>query len=232
MPESIPVDIFATKGAEYLLVIFFLAALVLFWRYMQRPARSVVISSPTAQSIGIGVSWFQLPKEIYYHPGHSWALPGTEGVVTIGVDDFAQKLIGEPNSIDLPEIGSQLEQGAPAWSFKVDDELVELLSPVDGEVIALNPRVLDSPDLINRDPYGEGWLMKVKTEKMKPNLNSLLHEKLAGAWMNITESALRQRMAGDLGAVLQDGGIPVTGIARSLSEDKWGDLVKDFLLTK
>lgn len=113
MPESVPVDIFATKGAEYLLVIFFLAALVLYLRFLLRPAPSRAVPASAARPAGVQDRWFKVPEEMYYHPGHSWVQPNGGEVVTIGINDFAQKLIGKPDGVDLPDIGTQLEHGVP-----------------------------------------------------------------------------------------------------------------------
>ena len=69
-----------------------------------------------------------------------------------------------------------------------------------------------SPGLINEDPYGKGWLFKVRVPKLSCNLRNLLSGRLAQVWMEITVRALKRRMEGELGPVLQDGGVPVTGI--------------------
>jgi len=232
MPESVPVDIFASKGAEYLLVIFFLGALVLYLRFLLRPAPSRAVPAPAAQPAGLQDRWFHVPEEMYYHPGHSWVQPNGGEEVTIGISDFAQKLIGRPDGVRFPEVGTQLEHGVPGLVLKVGEESIELLSPVDGEVIAVNQAVLDDPELVNRDPYGTGWLVKVKTSRWSPNQKCLLRDRMANAWMEITERVLRQEMAGKLGTVLQDGGFPVTGIARSISDEEWSSLVKEFFLTE
>ena len=230
MPEQVPIDLFATKGTEYILVILFLATLILYWRFLQRPVRTVAAGS-AMRGIPAPGRWFTLSPDLYYHPGHSWALPDEEGIVTIGVDDFAQKMIGQPDSVSLPAVGATVAQGVPAFQFNVQNESVEMLSPIDGDVLAVNQAVLDSPELVNRDPYGDGWLMKVKSSRLKPNLTNLLQKKLATAWIRITENTLRQQMVGDLGTVMQDGGVPVSGIARSLSDDQWDETVKEYFLT-
>lgn len=233
MQEPVYVDLFATKGIEYLLVVGFLVSLILFWRLLNKPASNWSAVTAVARKMSsVGTGWFHLPTEKYYHPGHSWAQLSEDGTVTVGIDDFAQKLIGKPDSIRLPKVGARVEQGAQASRFEVDSKAIDLLSPVDGEVVDRNPAVLDSPDLINRDPYGEGWLMRIKPSRIKSNLKNLLHAKLAAAWMETTESELRQMMSGELGVVLQDGGIPITGIARNLSGDDWDELAKDFLLSR
>jgi hypothetical protein len=103
---------------------------------------------------------------------------------------------------------------------------------VEGEVIERNEAALRSPGLINSDPYGDGWLIKIRSSRMKANLKGLLHGRLARAWMEMTENALRQKMSGRLGPVLQDGGLPVSGIARGLSSERWDEIARDFLLTR
>lgn len=225
------VDIFATKGVEYLLVIAFLATLILFWVLLNkrvRPARS------PASSTGVGGArgWFTTPLDRYYHAGHSWVLPQDEAVVTLGIDDFAQKLVGKPSSVRLPNVGERLEQGAPGWKLEFDGTSVDQLSPVDGEVVATNDQLAASPELVNQDPYGDGWLMRVRVPKMKQNITNLLQSKLAKVWIDTSEDTLRRLVSGELGMVLQDGGVPVSGIARSIAGDDWVAVTKGFLLTE
>ncbi|MFC1627633.1 glycine cleavage system protein H [Gemmatimonadota bacterium] len=235
-----PIDIFATKGTEYLLVIFFLASLIMFWRLLNGSPRSVSIPrvAPATPAVPLAPAntpghWFSIADKRYYHPGHSWLLPESTDTVTIGIDDFAQKLIGEAGELNLPEPGTHLNQGEKGWSLGVDSQEIDFLSPVEGEVIARNQLVMEDPTLINRDPYGDGWLLQVRTTKLKPNLMGLLFGQLADRWMEMTEGCLRRRISGDLGLVLQDGGTPVPGIARNLhgGEEDWHYLVRELLLT-
>jgi glycine cleavage system H lipoate-binding protein len=158
-------------------------------------------------------------------------MPDAEGIVTVGIDDFAQRLVGEATHIELPGAGEHLNQGEPGWQIEAGSQSVGLLSPLDGEVVERNQAVLTSPELINRDPYGEGWLLKVKPSRIKSDLKGLLSGKLAQNWMELTEQTLRSHMSGDLGTVLQDGGLPVSGIARALSGEQWEEFAREFLLT-
>lgn len=225
------VDLFATKGIEYLLVIGFLLALAFFWRFLNKGTRPTA-GMHGARRLSDVSGWFRLAPDRYYHPGHAWALPDDAGVITVGIDDFAQKLIGRPSAIELPDVGTHVEQGTPGVGLQVDSESFYVLSPIDGEVVASNAAIRRAPDLVNSDPYGDGWLVKVKPTRLKANLTGLLRGRLATAWMATTEDALRRRMSPDLGLVLQDGGVPVNGIARSLSNDAWGDIARNFLLTE
>ncbi|RLB04780.1 MAG: glycine cleavage system protein H [Deltaproteobacteria bacterium] len=224
------VDLFATKGVEYLLVIGFLLVLIPFWRLLRAPARAGF--EAVRRAIPSLTQWFQLPEGLYYHQGHSWVMPQGADLVKVGVDDFAQKLVGRPNKIDLPQVGSRIEQGEVGWKLGVDSKTIDMLSPVTGEIVAVNKDVLKNPDLINQDPYGKGWLAMVKPHNIYANVKNLLTGRLATAWMEATADTLRQRMGGELGVVYQDGGLPVAGIARVLSPEEWDKLAGEFLLTK
>jgi glycine cleavage system H protein len=229
METSNYVDIFATKGIEYIFIIGFLLLLVFFWRFLASLTKRV------AQAPGpSGVSpdpWFSLQKGLFYHQGHSWVRAEENNLAVVGVDDFSQRLLGRSSSIDLPKIGSRLQQGEIGLKLWFGSKGIDILSPIEGEVVAVNNDVLQNPQLLNGDPYGKGWLMKIKVSKMKRNLVNLLLDDLAMAWMKGTVHSLHERMAGHLGVALQDGGVPMDGIARILSPSNWDEIAGDFLLT-
>lgn len=223
------VDIFATKGIEYLFVILFFLVLVPFWLVLHKPAKRAV------ELVGRGVAaigeWFQLRSGAYFHQGHTWALPEGGSVVKVGMDDFAQKLVGIPQSIELPEVGSQLAQGEAGWKLKVDEKTITMLSPVGGEVVAVNEEILRSPEIVNRAPYDDGWLLKVKVPRLRANLKNLLSGKLAGAWLDETVGTLRQQVSPELGDVMQDGGVPVSGFVKQISPDNWEGVAAEFFMS-
>jgi glycine cleavage system H protein len=216
------VDIFATKGVEYLLVIGALLLFIPFWRMVSRPAEAIY---EAVESVVPAVAeWFHLPVEkMYYHQGHSWAIPGSNNMVKVGLDDFAQKLLGKIDAIKLPQVGSEVTQGEKAWSLVVGSKEIDMLSPVDGKIVEINEGLLRSPESIGKDPYGESWLMKVQSPKISANLKNLLSGVLVGKWMEGVKEDLFSRMNYNLGAVSQDGGVPVDGIARYYDR-KGGDV--------
>lgn len=223
------VDIFATKGVEYILVISVLLLFVPFWRLVSRPARAVY---EAAGSIVPAISeWFNFPEErVYYHQGHSWAMPEGGDVVKVGIDDFAQKMVGKIDGIKLPKVGTEVTQGEKGWSLQVGSKKIDMLSPVDGKVVGINESLLKSPGSLNDDPYGRSWLMKVEAPGISANLKNLLTGKLARKWMEGVRENLLTRMNYNLGAVYQDGGVPVDGIARNLDRNKWAEIVEEFFL--
>jgi len=224
------VDIFATKGIEYLLVIGFLMMLIVFARALLRTPAPLRAAAATGAA-GRG-AWFTLADERFYHQGHTWAAPEGDDIVRVGLDDFAQKLVGVPERIDLPRVGQRIEQGERGLVLSVAATPIDVLAPVSGQVLAVNEEVLRLPGLLNEDPYGRGWLLRVRVPRLAANLRNLLAGRLAQHWMEGTVVELRQRMAGDLGPVLQDGGLPVSGIARELAPDQWASVAREFLLSR
>lgn len=225
------VDIFATKGMEYLIVIVFLISLIFFWRFLNRPAKAVSQEGRSKRMRTSLLDLFNLADNFYYHQGHSWVIPENHDVVRVGIDDFAQKLLGKPSNFNLPKIGTQIVQGAKGWQIQVNSKLIDVLSPISGEVVAVNEKVLNSPQLINQDPYENGWLIKVKTTSLISNLANLLSGSLARAWIEDAVDKLNERITVDLDSSLGNNEIPIIGLARELSPEKWEQLVGEFLLT-
>jgi glycine cleavage system H protein len=230
MGVLIQTDIFATKGMEYILVICFLAALVIFWRFLNRPQTGAAALA-TASARGLWNHWFKLKEDLFYHQGHVWAAPEEKNIVKIGLDDFAQKFLGKPRSFDMPSVGHQLVQGEKGGKVKIGTKSIDFVSPVTGEVHEVNPAVLRSPELLNQDPYGEGWLMKVRVPGVKANLRNLLSGQLARAWMEETVQKLQVRLSAEPGMVMQDGGAPVTGMVQHISHEDWDQIAREFLLS-
>jgi glycine cleavage system H protein len=229
--ETLAKDPLATKGIEYLIVLGFLFLLPFYWRYLNGAPRLAQERALAAQRRPLS-GWFRLPEAVYYHPGHTWASPAGPGRVRIGVDDFALKLLGPAASISLPGVGSRVARGAPGWTLEVGKHAFDLPAPVAGRVVARNEAALRNPQALLDDPYGKGWLLEVAVPRWRPSLNALLHGNRAKAWLARAEDALRLQMSPEVGAVLQDGGVPVPGIARALSADGWDSLARELLARK
>jgi glycine cleavage system H lipoate-binding protein len=221
------VDIFATKHIEYLLVIGFLLLFIFFWRFLSTPAKKVFEAAE--KFVPVINEWFSLPEEIYYHLGHSWAAPEGKNLVKVGVDDFAQKLVGKIDAVQLPGVGSTLNQGNKGWTLEVDSKTIDMLSPVDGKVVAINEKIVNSPEAINQHPY-VSWLMKVESPRFSVNKKQLVSGTLARRWMEEVRENLLSKMNYNLGLVYQDGGLLVNGMARNLDRGRWDEIAREFFL--
>jgi len=145
------------------------------------------------------------------------------------MDEFSRQLLGKPSALRLPAIGTRLEQGQTGWAVEVEGQSIDMLSPVNGEVMEVNTRVMDEPGQALLNPYDDGWLMKVRVNPKRCCLRNLLSGELALAWLQNQEERIRMQNAGELGLVLPDGGTPVDGLARAISPDGWDDLAREIL---
>jgi hypothetical protein len=105
------------------------------------------------------------------------------------------------------------------------------VAPIEGEVVAVNEELKSRPRLATDDPYGRGWVVKVKAAGLAANLRNLLSGSLARRFMEDAREGLDLRLMALSGSVLQDGGEPVADFARHLPDEEWKRLVGEFLLT-
>ncbi len=100
------------------------------------------------------------PEDLKFHPKHSWVSGGEEAVV--GISEYAAGELGDILFVELPEVGSTVQAGTAMGSVESAKTVADLIAPVSGEVVAVNESVYDAPEVIGEDPYGEGWLVKIK----------------------------------------------------------------------
>jgi len=102
-----------------------------------------------------------VPAELKYTKSHEWVRDEGDGQVTVGITDHAQESLGDLVFVELPELGGLQADDACAVVESVK-AASDIYAPVDGEVVEVNERLTDEPELINSDPYGEGWLMRMR----------------------------------------------------------------------
>ena len=105
----------------------------------------------------------EVRKELRYLSSHEWVLV-EDGVATVGVSDHAQELLGDLVYVELPEEGSSIAAGDSVGVIESVKAASDTYAPLTGEVIAINGELEDSPDKINDDPYGDGWMYKIKLD--------------------------------------------------------------------
>jgi glycine cleavage system H protein len=113
------------------------------------------------------------PPNLKFLPSHEWARLEADGSVTIGISDHAQDALGDLVFVEVPDVGRTLAKGSAAAVVESVKAASDVYSPVSGEVIETNATLSDAPELINQDPYGQGWLFKVKPSN-KDELGQLL----------------------------------------------------------
>lgn len=107
----------------------------------------------------------EVPDDLKYTPAHEWARVGggdTKQTVRIGITDYAQQALGDVVFVSLPEVGTQVSQGAAFGEVESTKSVSDLYAPLAGTVVARNDVLDQQPELINSDPYGEGWIVEIE----------------------------------------------------------------------
>jgi glycine cleavage system H protein len=103
-----------------------------------------------------------IPSNLKFLDSHEWARLESDGTVTIGISDHAQNALGDLVFVEVPEVGKALTKGGAAAVVESVKAASDVYSPISGEVIAANDALGSAPELVNTDPYGQGWLYKIK----------------------------------------------------------------------
>ncbi len=124
-----------------------------------------------------------VPEDRRYSREHEWALPEPDGLILVGITDFAQHELGDVVYVELPQPGDRVTQNAQMGEVESVKAVSELFSPVSGEVTAVNDEVKNAPELLNESPHEKGWLIRVKPDD-PAELDTLLD---AAAYTALTE---------------------------------------------
>jgi glycine cleavage system H lipoate-binding protein len=171
---------------------------------------------------------------LFYHPAHTWARIEDGGCVRTGLDDFAQRILGRPYLITLPEPGATLRFGEGCWDFTHQAGVSVLVAPVSGRVKEINPALADRPALLNRDPYGEGWVLLIEPTDLKGCLKRLLYGPKVTQWYErefeklyekVSELSNRSSLAGP---TMNDGGWLNKDFMNALNADQLQTVIDYF----
>jgi glycine cleavage system H protein len=124
-----------------------------------------------------------VPEDLKYTKEHEWVRVDGERLV-IGITDFAQDALGDVVYVDVPETGTQIKAGEPFGEVESTKSVSDVYAPVSGTVVDRNTQLADAPELVNRDPYGEGWMI-VLSPADASEVEGLLE---AGAYRELTET--------------------------------------------
>jgi glycine cleavage system H protein len=109
-----------------------------------------------------------IPEDLYYSEEHEWVRLD-EQIATVGITDFAQDALGDIVYVELPAVGDRVEAGAVIGELESTKSVSDIFSPLSGEVVARNDALEGGPEVINSDPYGEGWLIKLRPDEDDPS---------------------------------------------------------------
>ena len=105
-----------------------------------------------------------LPNHLLYTKEHEW-IEFKDDLAIVGITDYAQSQLGDVIFVEFPEIGANLDIGSSFGEIEAVKTVSDLFAPISGNIISINDEIEDTPDLVNTDPYGEGWLIKMSPTK-------------------------------------------------------------------
>jgi len=114
-----------------------------------------------------------VPEELRYAKTHEWVRQEDDGTLVMGITDHAQELLGDLVYVELPEVGRTVQAREELAVVESVKAAADVYGPVTGEVVGINESLVESPELINRDPYGEGWMVRLKPESAEEFANLL-----------------------------------------------------------
>jgi glycine cleavage system H protein len=230
------VDIYETKGTEYLFVIGYLIIFILFWRLASQPGK--VFSQIKEAVSTLTVKILKIPQGIYFNKNHTWAHLGESGAAKVGMDDFLQHVIGDLQLAGLKDPGDSIRKGELLAEIEQDGKKLKVFSPISGEVLETNEMLTEDPGVINDDPYGKGWLYQVKPSNWMKDTSSCLLAEKASEWSDrelsrfkdfLSLGAMRKFSSEPAMVMLQDGGEIRDHVLSELPEEVWDDFQEEFL---
>jgi glycine cleavage system H lipoate-binding protein len=161
-----------------------------------------------------------------YATTHTWLSKGLLGRLTVGLDGLADWLLPDLTAVQLPQPGAHLVKGEPAITLRSHGRDVTLPAPMDGFVTSVNGELATHPQVVHEDPYGRGWLFRMKPEGKLPELPT---GETAREWFHAEKRRLATLLEPELGLTAADGGELVLGTPPPLPEGRWREAVDAFL---
>jgi glycine cleavage system H lipoate-binding protein len=213
-----------------LLMFLLIISISYFVRGGKEVARPAMLAAPPLPMIEREYG-FDVPKGYCFHPGHTWILDEGRQNARIGVDAFGANLLGKIDRVEVVGLNRWVRQGQKLMTVTHDGFSADLVSPVEGIVMSVNPQVLTNPDLVMKDPYQEGWICVIKSPDLGTNLKNLVQGTMIAPWMQHTLARLSTLTSQYVGATAADGGLPIRGLLGHVEPGLQRRLVHEFFLT-
>ena len=228
-------DIFATKGIEYLIIITFLVLLIPFWMVLNK---KIEIKIKIQQALGfLTAGILRIPQGLYYSKNHTWMYMEKAGTAKVGIDDLLLHITGEVKFNHLKNPGELISKGDLLTEINQNGKLLRIFSPVSGKIMNLNATINENPGMLNEDPYGKGWIYKIKPSNWIGEAKTCYFAEEATNWSANELERFKDFLAVSMKnyasepsmVILQDGGELCDHSLSAYSEEIWKDFEKEFL---
>ena len=213
----------------FVLLMFLLVMSISYFRTRQEVATPAVRAGAQAPRIQREYG-FSIPDGYCFHPGHTWVLREGGENARVGVDSFAANLVGKVDHVDVAGVNRWVRQGQKLVTLKSGGATVDLVSPVEGVVTAVNKDAIEDPGVIGRDPYQNGWIAIVKSPDLAMNQKNLVQGGMVAPWLQNSVTRLNGMVAQLAPTMAADGGLPVSGLLTRVEPELREKLAKGFFL--
>jgi glycine cleavage system H protein len=236
MESFTKVDIFDTKGIEYLFVIGYLLFLIIFWNVATHHEKIVKKIKSMVNTISAGI--LRIPQGLYYNRSHTWAHLGETGIAKVGLDDFLQHITGEVTFTQLKKPGESIKKGDLMTQIDKAGRHLNVFSPISGQILKTNDALNKDPEMLNEDPLEKGWIYKIKPDDWVKETRSCYFADDATTWLTkelerfkdfLTGGPMRKYSSEPAMVMLQDGGEIRDNVLSDLPDEVWNDFQKEFL---
>ncbi len=230
------IDIFDTKGIEYLFVIGYLVFLIIFWKVASKHER--VLQQIKNAVTSISENFLKIPQGIFYNRAHTWTHLGQTGAARVGIDDFLQHLTGEVRFLNLKNPDDEIKKGDLLAEIEKNGKRLKIYSPISGKILDTNKLLGEHPEIINEDPYDEGWIYRIKPTDWRKETSSYLLADEAINWSKreierfkdfLMNGPLKKSSFEPSMVFLQEGGEIRDNILSDLPDEFWIEFQNEFL---
>lgn len=186
--------------------------------------------------LGEDLSQSDIKRFLFYHPGHTWVKVEKADEVRVGLDCLLGGILGKVKVIVLPLPGRRCHRGENLCSIIQEDGILRIVSPVTGSVLSVNQKLKEEPELISKDPLGDGFLLTLRPKNLQRDQKYLFFGEAALSWYQREWERLKTAVISELhqgeeglGMTMQDGGVKLGDIKRFVDPERYIQLVSTFL---
>ena len=171
-----------------------------------------------------------IPQGYWFHPGHTWSLKVGPNDARIGIDSFAANLLGRIDHIDVIGENRWVRQGQKVMTIHSGTTAIDLVSPIEGVITAINRDAIEDPKTVVHDPYAKGWIAILKSPDLPVNQKNLMQAQMVAPWMQNSVTRLASMVPELAPAMAADGGLPESGLLTRVTPEVRQNLVREFFL--
>lgn len=197
--------------------------------------RREALSPATNPLAGFTMQGVSVPEGLFVDPAHTWVAVNTNGKTKIGLDQFLLKAIGHIDEIVMPDAGKEVKRGETLFTIRQGDRKIDIPAPIDGVVNSVNEQAAANAEMVQANPYDQGWICSVTPLHLGRNLKQLSIAEEALDWIQAEIQrfqefiSLRPVNHLALGTVMQDGGLPTEGVLELMDTETWNLFAFEFV---